>query len=159
MLKLLKPIIIAFAILFTNNLWSQSRISSQTYIEQYRPLCDSLSARYGIPSLVILGIGIYESNYGNSKVCRLLKNHHGLAGKNNLLKTHGIKSRYKQFDTDSLGYVAFCEYVAARKYYQTMPKDASIDLWLYTIGRHGYCQNPPVWKKHILQILNKNKLI
>lgn len=159
MLKLIKTLILAFTILFTNNLSSQSRISNQSYIEQYRPLCDSLSARYGIPSLVILGIGIYESDYGNSKVCRLLNNHHGLAGKNNLLKTHGIKSRYKQFETDSLGYVAFCDYVAARKYYKTMPADASVEQWLFTIGRNGYCQNPAVWKKHILQILSKNKLI
>ena len=159
MLKNLRPIIFAFILFFTHSIFSQTRISNQSYIDQYRPLCDSLSAQYGIPSLVILGIGIYESDYGNSKVCRLLNNHHGLAGKNNLLKTHGIKSRYKQFETDSLGYVAFCEYVAARKYYQTMPKDASIDLWLFTIGRNGYCQNPPIWKKHILQILSKNKLI
>jgi hypothetical protein len=159
MLKNLRPIIFAFILLFTHSLFSQTRISNQSYIDQYRPLCDSLSAKYGIPSLVILGIGIYESDYGNSKVCRLLNNHHGLAGKNNLLKTHGIKSRYKQFETDSLGYVAFCEYVAARKYYQTMPKNADIGLWLTTIGSHGYCQNPPIWKKHILQILSKNKLI
>lgn len=159
MLKLLKPLIIAFSILISQNLLSQSRISNQTYINEYKPLCDSLSARYGIPSVVILGIGIYESDYGNSKVCRLLNNHHGLAGKNNLLKTHGIKSRYKQFETDSLGYVAFCDYVAARKYYKTMPADASVEQWLFTIGRNGYCQNPPVWKKHILQILSKNKLI
>lgn len=159
MLKVIKPLIITLFLFITNTLFSQTRISNQSYIQKYKPLCDSLSARYGIPSLVILGIGIYESDYGNSKVCRLLNNHHGLAGKNNLLKTHGIKSRYKQFETDSLGYVAFCEFVSARKYYKTIPADANIDLWLYTIGRNGYCQNPPIWKKHILQILSKNQLI
>ena len=63
---------------------------SKEYVTKYKPLCDSLSVQYGIPSHVILGIAIEESGYGTSKVCRLLNNHFGIVGKNNLLKTLGL---------------------------------------------------------------------
>jgi hypothetical protein len=34
---------------------------SKDYVAKYKPLCDSLSIQYGIPSQVILGIAIEES--------------------------------------------------------------------------------------------------
>lgn len=144
---------------FSQNTPSQNTTSQNPYIAKYWPLAQTLQSQYGIPAEVIIGIGIYESNYGKSKVCRLLNNHHGLAGKNQLMKTHGIKSRYQQFESDSAGYVAFCNYVAKRKYYEPIKGTTDIDQWLSTIGRNGYCQNPAIWKKHILQILKKHGLV
>lgn len=136
----------------------QAQAQQNPYITTYLPLAKQLESQYGIPAPVILGIGIYESNYGKSKVCRLLKNHHGLAGKNQLMKTHGIKSRYQQFESDSAGYVAFCNFVAKRKYYEQIKGSSDINNWLSTIGRNGYCQNPSIWKKHIIQLLKKHEL-
>jgi flagellum-specific peptidoglycan hydrolase FlgJ len=144
---------------FSQNTPSQNTTSQNPYITQYWPLAQTLQTQYGIPAEVIIGIGIYESNYGKSKVCRLLNNHHGLAGKNQLMKTHGVKSRYQQFESDSAGYVAFCNYVARRKYYERIKGSTDIDNWLSTIGRNGYCQNPTIWKKHILQLLKKHGLV
>lgn len=138
---------------------TQAQAQQNPYIAKYLPLARQLEAHYGIPAPVILGIGIYESNYGKSKVCRLLNNHHGLAGKNQLMKTHGIKSRYQQFESDSAGYVAFCNFVARRKYYEPIKGTTDVDLWLSTIGRNGYCQNPAIWKKHILQLLKKHGFV
>jgi flagellum-specific peptidoglycan hydrolase FlgJ len=134
---------------------AQTKISAQQYISQYQPVAQQLESTYGIPSAVMLGIGMYESNYGNSKVCRLLHNHHGLAGKNNLQKTHQIKSRYRYFETDSLGYVGFCTFISTRKYFATVSPNLTVEEWLTLIGRNGYCQNPSIWKKHILQILKQ----
>lgn len=138
---------------------AQQKITAQQYVDTYLPIAQTLAQTYGIPAEVIIGIGMYESNFGNSKVCRLLNNHHGLAGKNRLYETKGIKSRYKQFDSDSLGYVGFCEFVSSRKYFKTIPNNTSINDWLSIIGRNGYCQNPQIWKKHILQILKQRQLM
>lgn len=74
------------------------------------------------------------------------------------MKTHGIKSRYQQFKSDSAGYVAFCNFVAKRKYYPQIKGNSDINNWLITIGRNGYCQNPSIWKKHIIQLLKKHEL-
>jgi flagellum-specific peptidoglycan hydrolase FlgJ len=108
----------------------------------------------------ILGIAMHESAYGNSKVCRLLNNHHGIAGRNNLRQTHGIKSRYRYFETDTASFVAFCELVKKRKYYPGMiAEKKTTTQWLLTIGRAGYCSNPTAWTKAIKTILRRNNLI
>jgi flagellum-specific peptidoglycan hydrolase FlgJ len=141
------------------SLKAQNKITPKQYIAQYQPLAQQLEATFGIPSAVILGIGMYESNYGNSNVCRKLHNHHGLAGKNNSQKNKPIKSRYRYFETDSLGYVAFCTFVSSRKYFATVAPNTSVEDWLSIIGRNGYCQNPKIWKKHILQILKQQQIV
>ncbi len=145
-------------------LWTQAQSKNlytpQTYIAAFKPLCDSLSATYKIPSEVILGIAMQESAYGNSKVCRLLNNHHGIAGKNNLHATTGSRSRYKQFENDSASFIGFCELIKSKKYYSTLVETPqSVNTWLLTIGRHGYCANPSAWNKEIQMMLRKNGLI
>ena len=136
------------------------RFTPKQYIETFKPICDSLSVAYSIPSEVILGIAMHESAYGNSKVCRLLNNHHGIAGRNNLQQTHGIKSRYRYFETDTASFVAFCELVKKRKYYPGMiAEKKTTTQWLLTIGRAGYCRNPTAWTKEINMMLRRNQLI
>lgn len=57
------------------------------YINTYKGIADSLSKEYNIPLKVIFGIALIESSNGTSRNCRLLKNHFGIVGKNNLLQT------------------------------------------------------------------------
>lgn len=136
------------------------RYTPKQYVETFKPICDSLSVIYSIPSEVILGVAMHESAYGNSKVCKLLNNHHGIAGRNNLRQTHGIKSRYRHFDSDTASFVAFCELVKKRKYYPAMiAEKKTTTQWLLTIGRAGYCRNPTAWTKEIKMMLRKNGLI
>ncbi len=131
---------------------------AKSYIAKFKPICDSLSIQYGIPSNVILGIAIQESAYGTSKVCRLLNNHFGIVGKNNLRKTHKIKSRYKAYPNDTASFVHFCEYVSARKYYKKLQGQTDVKTWLTAIGRGGYCRHPKQWIRAILSLLRRNKL-
>ena len=57
------------------------------YINTYNGIADSLSKEYKIPLKVIVGIAVIEYSSGTSRNCRLLKNHFGIVGKNNLLQT------------------------------------------------------------------------
>ena len=132
---------------------------NKAYIAKYKPLCDSLSAEYGIPSNVILGIAMHESGNGTSRVCRLLHNHFWIAGKNNLRKTHNIKSRYKAYDNDTQSFIHFCQYVSARKYYVKLKGNESLNKWLFAIGRAGYCQSPKKWSRAVINILKKSHLL
>ena len=77
------------------------------FIKKYGPLADSLETEYGIPASLILGVSIIESSSGTSRNCRLLNNFFGVKGKNNLLKTKGIRSGYKQYANDTASFVDF----------------------------------------------------
>lgn len=151
-----KYIILFFTLFFVISI---AEGQSKEYVAKYKPLCDSLSVQYGIPSVVILGIAIEESGYGTSKVCRLLNNHFGIVGKNNLRQTHHIKSRYKYYPSDTASFIHFCQYVTARKYYQKIKGSTNIRKWLFTIGRSGYCKNPKRWTAVIMKMLHRHKLI
>ena len=149
--------LVLFLALFSvlSNLEGQSK----KYVAKYKPLCDSLSAQFGIPSQVILGIAIVESGYGKSKVCRLLNNHFGIVGKNNLRQTHNIKSRYRYYLNDTASFIHFCKLVASRKYYQKLKGSTNIHKWLVTISRSGYCKYPKRWTNAIMVLLRRHKLV
>lgn len=132
---------------------------SQTkYITTYRPIADSLSQVYGIPVAVILGVAIIESGSGTSRNSKLLNNHFGIVGKNNLLQTKGIKSRYKQFSDVASSYAAFCKLVASKKFYTRLKGNKDYSAWLEAMSKAKYSEAPLEWKKRITSVIKKHKL-
>ena len=136
----------------------QSLSAQSKYVRKYSELADSLSEVYGIPTAVILGVAIIESSSGTSRNCRLLKNHFGIVGRNNLLKTRGIKTRYKQYDSDTSSYVDFCRLMTTKKFYSRLKGNMDYKLWINAIGKSKYSEVPDVWKQRILSAIRKNKL-
>ena len=137
---------------------TQCGFGQSKYIRKFRPLADSLSAEYGIPASVILGVAIVESGSGTSRNCKLLHNHFGIIGKNDLMKTHGIKSRYKQYPDSRTCYIAFCKLVKKRKYYHKLKGNNDYTLWLEAMSQSGYSEIPLQWKERISAAIKKNKL-
>lgn len=136
-----------------HNLSAQSK-----YVRKYSGLADSLQAAYGIPSAVILGIAIIESSSGTSRNCRLLHNHFGIVGKNNLLKTKRIKSRYKQYANDTDSYIDFCRLMTTKRFYSKLKGNMNYKLWIDAISKAKYSEVPAIWKERILSAIRKNKL-
>jgi Bax protein len=132
--------------------------SQKNYTKKYRPLADSLSLEHGIPASVILGIAILESSSGTSRNARLLNNHFGIVGKNNLLRTKGIKTRYKQYANDTLSYADFCKLMKKKKFYTRLKGNKNAQLWVDAISKSGYSEVPSIWKKRVIDVINKNKL-
>lgn len=128
------------------------------YVRKYSGLADSLQGVYGIPSAVILGIAIIESASGTSRNSKLLNNHFGIVGKNNLLKTKGIKTRYKQYPNDTSSYVAFCKLMTRKKFYSKLKGNMDYKLWINAISKARYSEVPAVWKERILSAIRRNKL-
>jgi flagellum-specific peptidoglycan hydrolase FlgJ len=128
------------------------------YIKKYRPLADSLSEAYGIPTAVILGVAIIESGSGGSRNCKLLNNHFGIIGKNNVLKTKGIKTRYKQYPNSTASYIDFARLMTHKKFYSRLKGNDDYLLWLDAISKAGYSEIPEEWKKRIAAAIKKNKL-
>ncbi|MBU3714760.1 MAG: muramidase [Ferruginibacter sp.] len=128
---------------------SSSKAQSQ-YVKKYLPLADSLSKLYQIPKQIFLGVAIIESGSGTSRNAKLLNNHFGIKGKNNLLNTKGIKSSYRQFPSVEAGYVAFGELISRKKFYSTLKGNPSLEAWADAISKSGYPGNPSEWKRLVL---------
>jgi len=136
----------------------QSASAQSKYVKQYKPIADSLSAIYGVPTSVMLGIAIIESGAGKSRNCKLLNNHFGVKGKNNLVKTKGIKSSYKQYTDGRASYVAFCQLMTRKKFYPKLKGKKDHKLWLNAISKAGYSTAPDEWKRNITAAIRKHKL-
>ncbi len=127
------------------------------YISQYKPLVKSLSEEYGIPVSIITAISIVESGAGRSKNCKLLNNHFGIIGKNNLRKK-GIRTKFKQYEDAEASFRDFCEMVKRKKYYKKLQGNVNYMPWLDAMARSGYSTQPAVWKKMISNAIKKYKL-
>ncbi len=131
---------------------------TSTYINKYRPLSDSLSMVYHIPSAVILGVAIVESSSGASRNCRLLNNHFGIVGKNNLYKTRKIKTRYKQYPDATASYIDFCRLITRRSLYRRLKNNPNAYHWIDAISKSNYSELPDIWKKRVSSVIKKYKL-
>lgn len=150
-----RPGLLAFFLLLLA-VWAGAQ--SPKYVSRYRPLADSLAAEYGIPAAIILGIAIMETGGGTSRNCKLLNNHFGIVGKNNLWKTKKIRTRYKQYPDATASYVDFCKHVKKKKYYKRLKGKTDYNLWLDAISKSGYSEAPAIWKSRVISVIKKNKL-
>ncbi len=131
---------------------------SRSFVQKFRPLADSLSAVYGIPTAVILGVAIIESASGTSRNCKLLNNYFGIVGKNNLLRTRGIRTRYKQYPDATASFTHFCQVQSHKKYYSKLKGNMNYKPWLESMSRHGYSEAPAIWKQRVTTAIIQNKL-
>jgi Bax protein len=141
-------------------LFSQLPAAAQPekFIKQYGPLADSLETVYGIPASLILGVSIIESASGTSRNCRLLNNFFGVKGKNNLMKTKGIRSAYKQYPTDTASFVDFCKIVSRKKIYASLKGNKDSQKWVLALSKTGYSEVPATWQGLINSTIRKHQL-
>ena len=128
------------------------------YIKEYKPMVDSLSAMYQIPSSVIFGVAILESGGGVSVVGRRLNNHFGLKGRVAGGDTVSIKSSYRYFARPVDSYVFFCNLLVKRKFYPALKGNNDYKKWVTAISKTGYAANAAVWSKHVIDIIRKSNL-
>ena len=99
-----------------------------------------------------------ESGSGTSRNARLLKNYFGIVGKNSLLRTHGIKTRYKQYASDLESFVDFCRLMTKKKFYPSLKGTTQIQQWVRSIAAAGYSEVPVVWQQRVMSTIRKNRL-
>ncbi len=130
----------------------------RNYIKQYSELVKSLSEEFGIPTSIITAISIVESGAGKSRTARLLNNHFGVVGKNKLMKTKGIKTKYKQYTSAEQSFREFCKMISRKKYYAKLKNNNNHKLWVEAMAKAGYSTQPEVWKKEILRAIKLYRL-
>lgn len=139
---------------------SSKQVFSQTnkYIRQYTRLADSLSRIYSIPKNVILAIAVVESSSGLGKNHLLLNNHFGIVGRNNLLNTHQIKTRYKQYPDAVSSFKDFCVLISKKRFYPGMRGVWDCSEWVKAISEVGYSAIPTLWIKRVSFVIHTYKL-
>ncbi|MDI3318791.1 glucosaminidase domain-containing protein [Pinibacter soli] len=139
--------------------FNDSRAQAKRYIKEHKGQTLELSKQYGIPASVILGVAILESGSGRSRNAKLLNNHFGVIGKNNLRKLHPpVKSRYKQYAEVAASYRDFCKVISHKKFYKQLKGDGDYKKWTSQISRCGYTSMPRTWKNRVDKTIGKYRL-
>lgn len=127
------------------------KISAQnSYVNQYKPFATELSQEFGIPTVVILSIAYMETGGGTSSACKVLNNHFGMTGRNNV-----NSSRFKSFTDSKSSYRAFCEWVSKKKFYQNLKGSQNHNEWFVAIASSGYSTKPAEWKQKLNTVMKK----
>ena len=148
-----------FGLMLLNSFCGCSQDTTQQYIRKYCGLATMMMDEYGIPASVILSIAYIESGGGNSRNCKLLHNHFGIKAVKRY-KIPGTKhlTAYKTYNSDSLSYKGFCEYISKKSYYPILQCNADYALWIKQSGNSGYARANKSWKHNVLGTIKKFNL-
>ena len=135
----MKPIFF-FIILFFQ-LSALAYQGTQEKIQRYKPFIDSISQVYGIPSKLIIGVGVCESGFGQSKQSIKQNNYFGLRGKYVRKK----KSSFKHYARPEDSMVDFCEVLASKKYYISLKGNPDPMKWTRAMAKARYAANEKRW--------------
>jgi uncharacterized FlgJ-related protein len=138
--------------------WVCATIHKQ-YLKKFKPVSVELMQETGIPASVILGIAMLESGTGTSRNAKLLHNHFGIVGRNNLAQTKpGHRSVYKQYVSDVASYEHFVELLTSKKWFGQMKGNPEFSVWLKKMNHSGYSSAGHVWINRVTNIINRYKL-
>jgi len=135
----MKPIFFFFILFF--QLSAQAFQGTQEKIQRYKPFIDSISQVYGIPSKLIIGVGVCESGFGQSKQSIKQNNYFGLRGKYVRKK----KSSFKHYERPEDSMVDFCEVLASKKYYISLKGNPDPMKWTRAMAKARYAANAKRW--------------
>ncbi|RFS23831.1 hypothetical protein DVR12_08030 [Chitinophaga silvatica] len=133
--------------------------STNNYLSKFSPVSVNLMQETGIPASVILGVAMLESGTGTSRNAKLLHNHFGIVGKNNLHEIKpGQRSVYKQYANDVASYEHFVAVLAKKKWFGEMKGNPEFSTWLKKMNTSGYSSAGHEWIRRVTNIINKYKL-
>jgi uncharacterized FlgJ-related protein len=108
---------------------------------------------------VILGVAMLESGSGTSKNAKLLRNHFGIVGRNNLAKRgETYRSVYREYETDTASYRSFVKLILKRKWYPAMKGNEDYNAWLDKLIHSNYSSAGNVWVSRVRSMIRKYKL-
>lgn len=150
--------LLSILLLLNSPVFSQ-RVATN-YVNKYKPIAIRIMNETGIPASVIMGIAMLESGMGTSKNARLLYNHFGIVGRNNLHKKKGetYRSRYKEFANAEASFEYFANMVTRKKWFPTLRGNVEYKLWLNHMNHAGYSTAGHEWVKRVTSMISRYKL-
>lgn len=153
--KLIKRKVLLFGMM---GIMFSANAQNSAYVSSHKLIANLLSEQYGIPASVILAIAIVESGAGNGATARVLNNHFGIVGHNEVLEGTGHKSRYKEYSNTIASYMDFCKMLTRKKFYSKLKDNEDPIAWINAISHTGYSEDPKLWEKRILGAIKANSL-
>lgn len=145
--------------LLASSLVSVAQKAPKKYLKQYEPVAVNLMRETGIPASVILGVAMLESGSGTSRNAKLLRNHFGIVGKNNLAKRgETYRSQYREYQTDTASYRHFVKLIQKRKWYPGMKGNEDYNAWIAKLNASGYSTAEHVWVSRVTAMIKRYKL-
>ena len=145
--------------LLASSLVSVAQKAPKKYLKQYEPVAVNLMIETGIPASVILGVAMLESGSGTSRNAKLLRNHFGIVGKNNLAKRgETYRSQYREYQTDTASYRHFVKLIQKRKWYPGMKGNEDYNAWIAKLNASGYSTAEHVWVSRVTAMIKRYKL-
>lgn len=138
---------------------AQKAKTPKLYRQKFEPIAVNLMKETGVPASVILGVAMLESGLGTSKNARLLRNHFGIVGKNNLAKRgETYRSVYREFASDTASYRYFARLVTRRKWFAGMKGNQDYGEWLKKLIQSNYSTAGQVWIDRVTAVIKRYKL-
>lgn len=145
--------------LLASSLVSVAQKAPKKYLKEYEPVAVNLMKETGIPASVILGVAMLESGAGTSRNAKLLRNHFGIVGRNNLAKRgETYRSKYREYQTDTASYRHFVKLIQKRRWYPGMKGNEDYNAWIAKLNASGYSTAEHVWVSRVTAMIKRYKL-
>jgi len=152
MKKLLKRKLLVLGLLA---LMFSAHAQNKAYIADHKLVATVLSARYGIPAPLILAVASIESSGGQGPAAKVLNNHFGIVGDNDIVNRRGHKSRYKQYSNELASYLDFCQLLTRKRFYHKLKNNPDCVAWVKAMSDCGYSEVPQEWEQKVFSVLVK----
>jgi len=126
---------------------------NKAYITNHKVIAAILSRTYGIPASVILAVASVESSGGNGPAAKVLNNHFGIEGKNEIVNRYGHQSRYKQYSNEIASYIDFCKLMTHKRFYHKLKNNTNPVVWIKAMSRAHYSEVPEEWEAKVFGVL------
>ncbi|UYQ92253.1 glucosaminidase domain-containing protein [Chitinophaga horti] len=133
--------------------------TAKAYIKEYSPVAVSLMQETGIPASVMIGVAMLESGMGTSRNAKMLKNHFGIVGKNNLAKRgETYRSKYREYKSVDESYKHFARVIAKKKWFSQLKGTTDVAVWLKHMSHSGYSSAGDIWITRVSAMIKRYKL-
>lgn len=130
--------------------YSNERLSSEDYIEQWKITAIEQMNSHAIPASITLAQGILESGSGNSNLAKSANNHFGIKchttwdGKTFYQDDDAKDECFRSYDHASLSYHDHSEFLTTRQRYAELfsLKITDYQAWAKGLKKAGYATNP-----------------
>jgi len=152
-------------VIFSFYSFSQEKISTEDYINQYKVIAVRKMFHFNIPASITLAQGIIESSSGNSELARNANNHFGIKCHNNwdgetyYMDDDEKNECFRKYNNPEQSFDDHSQFLLSRKRYANLFKLSKYDYreWAYGLKEAGYATNPK-YPEILISCIEKYKL-
>ncbi len=145
--------------------YSQERISTEAYINQYKKIAVDKMKEYKIPASITLAQGILESGSGNSRLAREANNHFGIKchvgwkGKTFYMDDDEKNECFRKYKNPEQSYHDHSLFLTQRPRYAFLfgLEITDYKAWSHGLSKAGYATNPR-YPELLIRIIERYEL-